>query len=82
MQKVQAPVYGEPGVLSALPGALHLESGIVGESRLPAGNDPASFGDAFVLVFLFFRNCFQVSYFSARLDAIASITPVESFFCV
>ncbi len=55
MQKVQASVYGTQGVLPKLSRALHLESGIVGECRLSAGDDSAAFFDDFLLAFLFLR---------------------------
>ena len=36
---MQATVFGGQGILSEMPAALHLESGILGECRLSDGND-------------------------------------------
>jgi hypothetical protein len=55
LQRLQATVFCRKGILFALPAALRVESGIVGERRLPFGDDRTAFFDAFVLVFLLFR---------------------------
>jgi hypothetical protein len=52
---MQASVYGAQRILFALPRALHLESGILGERRLFAGDDSAAFPDDFLLAVSLFR---------------------------
>ncbi len=54
---MQASVYGTQGILSELSRALHLESGIVGECGLLAGDDCfAARVNAFPLAVFLFRN--------------------------
>jgi hypothetical protein len=55
LQAVQTPVFGTQRILPALPGALHLESRIVGKFGLFARNDFAAFRNDIILVFLFFQ---------------------------
>lgn len=58
---MQATVFGGEGILSEMPAALYLESGILGERRLPDGDDcSAARFDIFILVFLFRRDFSQV----------------------
>jgi len=54
LPEVQASVYGAERILPALPGTLHLESGILGECRLSDGDGRAARLDDFALGFSFF----------------------------
>jgi hypothetical protein len=58
---MQTPVYGAQRILSALPGALHLESGILGKRRLFGGDGVAAFRDDFLLAVSFFRFFVQMN---------------------
>jgi hypothetical protein len=50
---MQASLYGKRRILSALPGALHLESGILGKLGLSPGDDSADvFSDFFLVIFV------------------------------
>lgn len=67
---MQASVYGGQRILPELPGAIHLESGIIGERRLSAGDDRAARSDDFTLGFLIFRVFVQIKskpQFAARI---------------
>ena len=59
---MQASVYDKPRILSALPRTLHLESGIVGKSRLSCADDCAAFFDAFILAVYLFGISFRMKY--------------------
>jgi len=61
LQTLQTPVSGKQGILPALPCALHMESGIMGERRLSAGDDSADFLGRFLLAVSLVRDFFQVS---------------------
>jgi hypothetical protein len=57
---VQTPLSGNQGILPALPRALHLESGKLRQSGLPAGDDPAAFSADFILAVFVFGDFYTV----------------------
>ncbi len=58
---MQAPFYGGKRILPALSRALHLESGIENESRLPFNDDGrAAFSDDFILDVSLYGNAVSV----------------------
>lgn len=58
---MQASLSGKQGRMRALRRSLHLESGVVGKSRLPAHHDYPAVCDDSVLAFLFSRNLYQIT---------------------
>ncbi len=62
---MQASVYGASGILPALSRTLHLESGIVGERRLSAGDDCAASDNNSALGIFIFPVFIQVKLFTA-----------------
>ncbi len=59
---MQASVYGKPGILPALPGALHLESGILGKCGLSDDDDSAAVPADFLLVVFVSRCFYEIDY--------------------
>ncbi len=58
---MQASVYGKPGILPALSGAIHLESGILGKCGLSADDDSAVVPDDFLLVVFISRIFYKMN---------------------
>jgi hypothetical protein len=56
LQTLQAPFPGKKGILPELPRAFDMESGILGERRLPGGDDSTDFYASFFLADLLFRD--------------------------
>ncbi len=67
---MQAPFFGERGILPALPRALYLESGKLDESGLSFINHRAAAFDDFVLVVFLSRVYFQIDFRVQRIGCI------------